>query len=208
MNSLNITNVVNICKIHCKKKALSKLDIIPIVITHNSLYNKKQKANICISSKLNNNIINSLIKSNALEIQISPKCKIPVESIRKYYYHTLANSYKAATNDVNSYNSLKNNIDFMNIKQRFKNEYHTISSIKHCLSNKKYRDVKYLLKSNFSTTDEAKASATVDKKEKPTVVKNNPITKPIDSYEKWFGEWKSKQKQRKRIENDRKFFLF
>jgi len=203
MNSLNITNVVNICKIHCKKKALSKLDIIPIVITHNSLYNKKQKANICISSKLNNNIINSLIKSNALEIQISPKCKIPVKSIRKYYYHTLANSYKAATNDVNSYNSLKNNIDFMNIKQRFKNEYHTISSIKHCLSNKKYQDVKYLLKSNFSTTDEAKASATVDKKEKPTVVKNNPITKPIDSYEKWFGEWKSKQKQRKRIENDR-----
>jgi len=203
MNSLNITNVVNVCKTQCKEKALSKLNIIPLVITHNSLYNKKQKANICISSKLNNNIINNIIKSNALEIQISPKCKIPFESIRKYYYHTLANSYKAATKNDSSYNSLKNNIDFMNIKQRFKNEYHTISSIKHCLPNKKYQDVKYLLKSNFSTTDEAKASATVDKKEKPSVVKNNPITKPIDSYEKWFGEWKSKQKQRKRIENDR-----
>ncbi|OUM65835.1 hypothetical protein PIROE2DRAFT_59751 [Piromyces sp. E2] len=93
----------------------------------------------------------------------------------------------------------------MNIKQTFKNKYHTINSIKHCLPNKKYQHINNLSKKNFSGTSEKKAAtATVvtDKKEK-VIQEEKPVTKPIDSYEKWFGEWKSKQKQRKRIENDR-----
>jgi len=205
MDSIN-KNIINACKSQYKNKALSNIDVLSNVIHRNNAYNKPQTANLSINSKLKGKSFNGLKKTDSIEYQFSQKNEISNQSIKKYYYYTPTNNVdKKATCD-NHFNTIKNSIEFMNIKQTFKNKYHTINSIKHCLPNKKYQHINNLSKANFSGTSENKAVATAvsDKKEKKVVVpEEKPVTKPIDSYEKWFGEWKSKQKQRKRIENDR-----
>ncbi|ORX63377.1 hypothetical protein BCR32DRAFT_142010 [Anaeromyces robustus] len=208
MHTLN-GNIVNIYKSQCKTKISTNSNLIPTLINLNSFYNKNQKVNISLSSQRNNNKIsfNNLLKSNTLEIQISPKFKFPIGTIKKYYYFTLTNNTieekeEDIAKDDKTYNSIKNNIKFMGIKQSFKNKYHTLTHLKQCQPHKKYQNnINKILKASFSESKKTLKTAEKDKEKEQ--LKEKSVTKPIDSYEKWLGEWKSKQKERVRRENDR-----
>jgi len=208
MHILNV-NVIKTCNSQCKTKISTNSNLIPSLIKFSSLYNKNQKVNISLSSQWNSNKIsfNSLLKSNTLEIQISPKFKFPAGTIKKYYYYTLTNNTVETKEDVDkvdkAYSSIKNSIKFMDIKQTFKNKYHTLTYLKHCQPHKKYQNAinEIILKANFS--ESKKTLKTAESKKEKEQLKEKSVTRPIDSYEKWLGEWKSKQKQRVRRENDR-----
>jgi zinc transporter 9 len=164
--------------------------------------------NISLSSKGNGSFFNTFLEPNNLKIRISPKYKTSNETIKKHYYYKLPKTYEKneKNNDSqdNRYNIIKNRIEFMNIKTTFKNKYHSFTTQKYCLPHKKYQNINNVLKANFSETKNNKILKAVisDKAVAKEQVVEKSITKPIDSYEKWLGEWKSKQKQRVRREND------
>jgi zinc transporter 9 len=193
-------NIIDTCKCQYKNKACNLKNIIPLIINHESLFNKTQKANFSLNSREIDLSFNTLMKSNCLKIQIIPKFKTLNEPIKRYY----TNTQPKKNNDLqdNGYSFIKNSIKFMNIKATFKNKYHTIATQKYCLPHKKYQNINLVLKANFSLNKSLNAPI-VDKKEKKEQPTEKSVTKPIDNYEKWLGEWKSKQKQRVRRENDR-----
>eukprot|EP00833_Pecoramyces_ruminatium_P000431 jgi/Orpsp1_1/1174463/evm.model.c7180000050219.2 len=207
MYSLNL-NITNFCKLQCKNKTFSTLkNIIPMIVNIESLYNNTQKANISISSKCNIESFNNELKPRELKILFSPKFIKSNETMKKHYYTFIKKcdneNIDKSCNCNNDYNSIKNSIEFMNIKAIFKNKYHTMTRQKYCIPNKKYQNINIILKANLNaTTKNLKISAS-DKKSVKEQPKEKSVTKPIDSYEKWLGEWKSKQKQRVRRENDR-----
>ncbi|ORX37510.1 hypothetical protein BCR32DRAFT_288569 [Anaeromyces robustus] len=75
--------------------------------------------------------------------------------------HTLNGRY---CQDDKTYNSIKNNIKFMGIKQSFKKQIFILTHLKQCQPHKKYQNnINKILKASFSESKKTLKTAEKDK---------------------------------------------